>query len=150
MQGIPFTIISDCSAVTKTLEKRDINARIARWSMEMQGFDFDISHRSGQKMRHADALSTAFNILTVEDNPFAWNLRIVQARDPKIKQIMENLEKGDSKQYEMREGAVFKKQGGIVCLWFQKVRKIMYCFTTTMKGDMWGWIKCGSQFGEHI
>lgn len=42
LQGISFVIISDCSAVT--LEKRDINTRIARWSLELQNFDFKISH----------------------------------------------------------------------------------------------------------
>lgn len=30
LQGIQFVVISDCNAVTQTLEKRDLNARIAR------------------------------------------------------------------------------------------------------------------------
>lgn len=32
LQGIPFTVVSDCRAVMQTLEKRDINARIVRLS----------------------------------------------------------------------------------------------------------------------
>lgn len=45
LQGMSFIIVSDCSAVMQTLEKRDLNARIARWSLELQSFDFKIIHR---------------------------------------------------------------------------------------------------------
>lgn len=84
LQGISFIIVSDCSAVTQTLEKRDINARIRRWSLELQNFDYKIVHRSSTRMGHVDALSRSFGILVVEDNPFEWNLTILHNKDPKI------------------------------------------------------------------
>lgn len=60
LQDISFIIVSDCSAVTQTLEKRDMNARIARWSLELQHFDFKVVHRPSSKMTHVDALSRSF------------------------------------------------------------------------------------------
>jgi len=62
-------------------------------------------------MKHVDALSRSFGILVVEDNPFEWNLMIVQSKDPKIKNIAEKLEKSNDPRYELREGLVYKKQG---------------------------------------
>jgi len=111
LQGIPFTIVSDCSAVTRTLEKRDINARIARWSLELQSFDFKVTHRRGSQMEHVDALSRSFGILVIEDNPFEWNLMVLQSKDAEIKQIAIKLETTEDSQYELRNGLVYKKQG---------------------------------------
>lgn len=111
LQDIPFVIISDCSAVTQTLEKRDINARIARWSLELQNFDFKITHRPGSKMAHVDALSRSFGILAIDDNPFEWNLVVLQNQDPKIGSIAKKLESEEDRQYELRNGLVYKKHG---------------------------------------
>jgi len=111
LQGIPFTIVSDCSAVTQTLEKRDINARIARWSLELQNFDFKVTHRRGSQMEHVDALSRSFGILVIEDNPFEWNLMILQSKDAEIKRIAAKLETAEDSQYELRNSLVYKKQG---------------------------------------
>lgn len=112
LQGIRFIIITDCSAVTQTLQKRDMNPRISRWSLELQCYDFEIVHRPGNRMTHVDALSRSFGILVVEDNPFEWNLSICQSQDPKISAIASRLEKVNDPQYELRNGIVYKKQGG--------------------------------------
>lgn len=63
LQNIHFVIVSDCSAVTQTLEKQGINAHIARWSLELQNFDFKIIHKPGSKMTHIDALSQLSGVL---------------------------------------------------------------------------------------
>lgn len=73
LQAIPFTIVSDCAAVTQTLDKRDITSRIARWSLELQSYDFKIIHRPGTRMLHVDAFSRGFSIPLSQD------------KDPKIK-----------------------------------------------------------------
>lgn len=112
LQGIHFTIVSDCSAVTQTLEKRDINARIARWSLELQGYDFKVVHRPGRRMTHVDALSRSFGVLVIEDNPFEWNLSILQSRDPRLKDLISKLELAEDPHYELRNGLIYKKHGG--------------------------------------
>lgn len=116
LQGISFIIISDCSAVhyitdvrTQTLEKRDINARIARWSLGLQNFNFRVVHRSSSRMAHVDALIRSFGVLVIEDNPFEWNLTIMQSKDSKIKEIACKLETMEDPQYELRNGLIYKK-----------------------------------------
>ncbi|GFX18507.1 retrovirus-related Pol polyprotein from transposon 297 [Trichonephila clavipes] len=54
---MPFKIITDCNAFTKTMSKKDLNTRIARWALNLQGYDYTILHRSGSQMAHVDALS---------------------------------------------------------------------------------------------
>ncbi|GFX49007.1 hypothetical protein TNCV_2797981 [Trichonephila clavipes] len=55
--GMPFKIITDCDAFTKTMSKKDLNTRIARWALNLQDYDYTILHRSGSQMAHVDALS---------------------------------------------------------------------------------------------
>lgn len=112
LQGIPFTIVSDCSAVMQTLEKKDINARIARWSLELQSFEYNVVHRNGSRMKHVDALSRSFGILILEDNPFEWNLILLQSKDSKIKSIADKLEVAPDPYYELRNGLIYKKHAG--------------------------------------
>lgn len=57
LEGISFKIITDCNSLTMTLNKRNVNPRIARWALEMENFDYKIIHRGGINMGHVDALS---------------------------------------------------------------------------------------------
>lgn len=57
LQGINFKIVTDCNSLTLTLNKKDINPRIARWALELQNYDYELEHRSGKRMQHVDALS---------------------------------------------------------------------------------------------
>lgn len=88
--GIPFKILTDCNALKLTLQKKDINPRIARWVLELQSFDYTVEHRSGERMKHVDALSRSFSICVVEDNPFEYNLSICQSKDEKFKNYVNN------------------------------------------------------------
>ena len=65
-------------------------------------------------MTHVDALSRSFGVLIIEDNPFEWNLSVLQSKDPKIKEIISKLEIMEDSQYELRNGIeklVYKKHG---------------------------------------
>ncbi|GFY25800.1 transposon Ty3-I Gag-Pol polyprotein [Trichonephila clavipes] len=52
-----FKIVTDCSASQKTMQKKDIITRIARWVLQLEEFDYEIEHRAGSRMKHVDAVS---------------------------------------------------------------------------------------------
>ena len=110
LQGLKFKIVTDCNSLTQTLNKKEINPRIARWALELQHYDYTPEHRAGTRMTHVDALSRSNAILVIEDNPFEWNLTVSQSRDPEIVKIRERLEKSEDKLYEMRNGVIFRKK----------------------------------------
>ncbi|GFY58207.1 enzymatic polyprotein [Trichonephila inaurata madagascariensis] len=55
--GQHFKIVTDCSAFQKTMHKKDLITRIARWALQLEEFDYEIEHRAGSRMKHVDALS---------------------------------------------------------------------------------------------
>lgn len=57
LYGVSFKIITDCSALSLTFDKKNMCPKIARWALELQHYNFRIQHRSGVLMGHADALS---------------------------------------------------------------------------------------------
>ena len=44
---------------------KDPNGRLARWSLIIQSYDFDIKHRAGKSNGNADALSRATDFPTI-------------------------------------------------------------------------------------
>ncbi|GBP91662.1 hypothetical protein EVAR_77459_1 [Eumeta japonica] len=39
------------------LQNKDPPPRVARWALLLEGYDYQIEHRPGSRMKHADALS---------------------------------------------------------------------------------------------
>jgi hypothetical protein len=101
--GLHFTIVTDCAAVRYTFSKRDLIPRIARWWLQVQQYDFEIVHRPGTAMRHADALSRGalpiaeVSQVTVTD----WFLAL-QLQDESLQIIIKQLQ-ADPKEELHRE-----------------------------------------------
>lgn len=55
--GIPFTVFTDCEALSQTLNRQRITPKLARWALYLEKMDYTIKHRSGGEMAHVDALS---------------------------------------------------------------------------------------------
>jgi len=52
LQGIQFKIVTDCSALTLALNKKELCPRIARWALFLQDYDYTLEHRAGKRMQH--------------------------------------------------------------------------------------------------
>ena len=57
LYGYRFTLQTDHSALRWLLNLKDPSSRLPRWSLRLAEFDYEIFHRPGKKMSHADALS---------------------------------------------------------------------------------------------
>lgn len=121
LEGIPFRIITDCNSLTMTLNKKSINARIARWALELGNYDYTIQHRSGQLMGHVDTLSrypmvTITNsensdqiIALVNPDDIDMQLQITQNRDEDIVRIREKLESEPVSHFALEDGLVYRQ-----------------------------------------
>lgn len=56
LQDIKFKILTDCNSLTMTLKKKDVNPRIARWSLELLSYDYTLEHKSATRMRHVSGI----------------------------------------------------------------------------------------------
>jgi hypothetical protein len=66
------------------MKKININPRIARWSLDLQNYKFELVHRPAEKMSHVDFLSRnieTINAITAEDE-----LMFKQLTDTKLKE----------------------------------------------------------------
>ncbi|GFW85209.1 uncharacterized protein TNCV_3249491 [Trichonephila clavipes] len=44
------------------MHKKDLSAKIARWALMLEEFDYEVCHRPGRQMKHVDALSQDLKI----------------------------------------------------------------------------------------
>lgn len=118
LAGIEFKVVTDCSAVRETFEKRDLLPRIARWWLSIQEYNFHIVHRPGSTHKHVDALSripvdiaarTEVMVLDLLD----W-IVCMQSQDSKLRTIREKLELDGndpdlSKDYTLKDNKLYRK-----------------------------------------
>lgn len=56
LRGIHFRIVTDCNSLVMAMKKININPKIARWSLALQNYKFELVHRTSDKMVHVDCL----------------------------------------------------------------------------------------------
>ncbi|XP_059221494.1 uncharacterized protein LOC131996064 [Stomoxys calcitrans] len=54
---LPFSVITDHSSLKWLMSHRDLSGRLARWSLHLQSFSFEIEHRPGSQNIVPDTLS---------------------------------------------------------------------------------------------
>lgn len=109
LEGIPFLIVTDCNSLTQTLSKKSLNPRIARWALELENYQYKITHRMGTSMGHVDALSRNPSVGLVQADDVDVQLQATQYRDPLIVNLRTNLEDHDVDKYELSDGLVYRK-----------------------------------------
>ncbi|GFU24767.1 transposon Tf2-9 polyprotein [Trichonephila clavipes] len=106
--GMPFKIITDCNAFTKTMSKKDLNTRIARWALNLPDYDYTILPRSGSQMAHVDALSR-IQILTNQcTDSIVHRIKESQELDPHILSIKALLQNGPYDNYCIKNNVLYK------------------------------------------
>lgn len=109
LYGKHFKIVTDCKAFQMTLNKKDLatSTRVVRWILFLQDYDYEIEHRDGSRMRHADALSRHPYVATIFSDLHS-DLRRAQECDDGLKAIMKILK-------EEKPFNDFCLHGGVLC-----------------------------------
>lgn len=110
LEGIHFKIISDCNSLAMTLEKKQVNPRIARWALELENYNYIIQHRAGSSMTHVDALSRCRQIAIADANDVDFRLQIAQSRDPIVLKLKNKLENEELTEFVLKDGLVYRKE----------------------------------------
>lgn len=114
--GLHFTIVSDCNAFTKTMEKKDLCTRVARWVLLLQEYDYEVEHRAGTQMRHVDSLSR-YPIMAISEDNTLIRLKQAQGNDDELMAIIHILqEKVSHDDYFMKGDLLYKLVDGFEVL----------------------------------
>ena len=54
---------TDHRALKLLLNLQDPSSRLTRWAVKLSEYNYVVEHRSGTRMRHADAISTNINMV---------------------------------------------------------------------------------------
>ncbi|GFY19521.1 hypothetical protein TNCV_4646941 [Trichonephila clavipes] len=68
------------------MDKKDLVTRIARWALLLEEYDYEIVHRSGQRMQHADALSR-YPVTIITSDTLTARLQRAQQEDENIQNL---------------------------------------------------------------
>jgi len=55
IEGHEFTVVTDHASLRWLMTQQDLQERLARWALKLQGFNFSIEHRRGSENVVADA-----------------------------------------------------------------------------------------------
>ncbi|GFW07391.1 retrovirus-related Pol polyprotein from transposon 17.6 [Trichonephila clavipes] len=105
--GQHFKIVTDCSAFQKTIQKKYLITRIARWALQLEEFHYEIEHRAGSRMKHVDALSQ-YPVMMVCNDKLTSKLKKAQEEDDNIQTLKSLLEKQESEEFFERNAFTSK------------------------------------------
>lgn len=123
LHGIKFTVVTDNTCTCQMHRIKDKHSRIARWSMLLSTYNFEIKFRSGKQHMNCDALSR-FPIdkpgEEFEDMYLLWapisdeiDLPKEQKEDPEILEILKLLENPKSKWHSLyntdEDGVLYRR-----------------------------------------
>ncbi|GFX23384.1 transposon Tf2-11 polyprotein [Trichonephila clavipes] len=109
--GNHFKIITDCSAFQKTMDKKDLVTRVARWTLLLEEYDYEIAHRSGQRMQHVDALRR-YPITIITSDTLTARLQRAQQEDENIQNLKSLIGTNNATDFFIKNEILYKYVDG--------------------------------------
>ncbi|GFV64516.1 transposon Tf2-6 polyprotein [Trichonephila clavipes] len=109
--GNHFKIIKDCSAFQKTMDKKDLVTRVARWTLLLEEYDYEIAHRSGQRMQHVDALSR-YPVTIITSDTLTARLQRAQQEDENIQNLKSLIGTNNATDFFIKNEILYKYVDG--------------------------------------
>lgn len=109
--GLQFEVFTDCQAFERSMLKKELIPRIAKWALYISQFECKLVHQPGTKMQHVDALSRIPRIMLIEDGMLA-RVKQLQLQDERCKTILQILETKSYDDFITRSGILYKWANG--------------------------------------
>ncbi|XP_041451796.1 uncharacterized protein K02A2.6-like [Drosophila obscura] len=91
---MPFTVITDHASLQWLMKFKALDGRLARWSLALQAYDFEIEHPKGKDNVVADMLSRPFDVEAIDFLDFdttAFEAEEYQGRIETVQQDRDNF-----------------------------------------------------------
>lgn len=116
VEGMKFKVITDHASLKWLMSQRDLTGRLARWSLKLQGFEFEIEHRRGTANVVPDALSRAY-IDEVADIPapnFNVDLNDKAFESDEYRALLQTIEENEERLLDVKidDGKAYKRVAG--------------------------------------
>ncbi|GFW74509.1 transposon Tf2-6 polyprotein [Trichonephila clavipes] len=105
--GRKFRIQTDCAAFAKTLDKKESTPKMARWSIFLTDFDYEVVHRPAKQMQHVDALSR-HPVMLVTSDELTYKIVNAQESDEYIRTIKKLLQEGKTSEFIVSNKILYK------------------------------------------
>ncbi|GFW54589.1 transposon Tf2-11 polyprotein [Trichonephila clavipes] len=105
--GRKFRIQMDCAAFAKTLDKKELTPKMARWSIFLTDFDYEVVHRPAKQMQHVDALSR-HPVMLVTSDELTYKIVNTQDSDEYIRTIKKLLQEGKTSEFIVSNKILYK------------------------------------------
>ncbi|GFU74078.1 transposon Tf2-6 polyprotein [Trichonephila clavipes] len=105
--GRRFRIQTDCAAFAKTLDKKELTPKMARWSIFLTDFDYEVVHRPAKQMQHVDALSR-HPVMLVTSDELTYKIVNAQESDEYIRTIKKLLQEGKISEFIVSNKILYK------------------------------------------
>lgn len=105
-----FTVITDHASLQWLMNLKGLSGKLARWSLQLQGYNFDIQHRKGKENIVADMLSRLPTVEELYLEP-ALDLEADEFECEEYRELRQNIKANQKKLPDLRivEHLVFKR-----------------------------------------
>ena len=134
LYGTKFTVYTDHYALKWLMNNKDNNAKLSRWALALQEFDFEVIHKQGKQNIDVDALSRVVMVLNEENAPLQLSDTLIseQLKDvftaAMIKYKLENIipEEEKLKTKVLTQSEHFTVENDLLChLLHQRGKSVM-------------------------
>ncbi|GFX70452.1 transposon Tf2-11 polyprotein [Trichonephila clavipes] len=105
--GRKFRIQTDCAAFARTFDKKELTPKMARWSIFLTDFDYEVVHRPAKQMQHVDALSR-HPVMLVTSDELTYKIANAQESDEYIRTIKKLLQEGKTSEFIVSNKILYK------------------------------------------
>ncbi|GFV33376.1 transposon Tf2-6 polyprotein [Trichonephila clavipes] len=95
----------------KDYGQKDLVTRVARWTLLLEEYDYEIVHRSGQRMQHVDALSR-YPVTIITSYTLTARLQRAQQEDENIQNLKSLIGTNNATDFFIKNEILYKYVDG--------------------------------------